>query len=149
MMGQGGAYTLSSGYVDRPGQPPNGRVLVFKLGGAAKLPAWKPMPVAPANPPKGNFTEAQISHGAQLFEGNCGVCHGGGARSSGVLPDLRRSVALSDAATWQSIVHDGALKDQGMIAFGRWMSKDDIEAIRAYVGVQAKYLASTEGKAGR
>jgi ferritin-like metal-binding protein YciE len=39
MAGYGGAYPLSSPFVDNPRVMPNGRVLVFKLGGNAALPA--------------------------------------------------------------------------------------------------------------
>ena len=146
MAGYGGAYAVSSGFDEaRPSQ--NGRVLVFRIGGTATLPPAPPLNLPPANPPTGTFTAAQIAHGGELFEGNCGLCHGGGARSSGVLPDLRRSAALSDAATWQSIVHNGVLKESGMVSFAAYMTKDDIEAIRGYVGVQAKYLASQESGA--
>ena len=144
MAGYGGAYPVSSGFDDpRPSQ--NGRVLVFKVGGTATLPPPPPLDLAAPNPPKETYTAAQIAHGGALFESNCGLCHGGGARSSGVLPDLRRSAALSDAAAWQTIVHDGALQDNGMIGFKAYMSREDIEAIRGYVGVQAKYLATQEG----
>jgi alcohol dehydrogenase (cytochrome c)/quinohemoprotein ethanol dehydrogenase len=31
------------------------------------------------------------------------------------------------------VVHDGALKDRGMASFAGSLSKDEIEAIRAYV----------------
>ncbi|TRW18269.1 PQQ-dependent dehydrogenase, methanol/ethanol family [Glacieibacterium frigidum] len=150
MAGYGGAYPISSGFDEvRPAQ--NGRVLVFKVGGTAKLPPPPPLDLPPPNPPTETFTAVQLTHGGEVFEGNCGVCHGGGARSSGVLPDLRRSGALADPAMWQTIVHDGALKDRGMIGFGKYLTKDDIEAVRGYVGVQAKYLASEEAgaKGGR
>lgn len=146
MAGYGGAYPISTGF-DEPRPSQNGRVLVFRIGGTAKLPPPPPLDLAPANPPKEVFTAAQIAHGGELFEGNCGLCHGGGARSSGVLPDLRRSAALSDPAQWQQIVHDGALKANGMVSFAPYMTRADIEAIRGYVGVQAKFLASTEGAA--
>ncbi len=153
MAGYGGAYPLSTGYGDGPERvAPNGRVLVFKLGGTAKLPPRDDAPMPPANPPKDVFTPQQIAQGSLLFEGNCGVCHGAGARSTGILPDLRRSAMLSDKEGWSAVVHGGLLQPQGMISFAKWFSKDEIEAIRAYVGVQAKYLASEDaagaGKAG-
>lgn len=146
MAGYGGAYPISSGFDEvRPAH--NGRVLVFKAGGTARLPPEPALDLSPPNPPKQVFTAAQLRHGGEIFEGNCGVCHGGGARSSGVLPDLRRSTALADARAWQTIVHDGALKDRGMIGFGKYLTRDDIEAVRGYVGVQATYLASEEASA--
>ncbi len=150
MAGYGGAYPLSSGFNDGPERiAPNGRVLVFKLGGTAKLPKMAPISLPPANPPKDIFTPQQIAAGGGVYEGNCGICHGAGARAIGILPDLRRSGALTDAGQWQAIVHDGVLKENGMVAFGQWFSKDQLEAVRAYVGVQAKYLASTETAGGK
>ncbi|OYU15693.1 MAG: PQQ-dependent dehydrogenase, methanol/ethanol family [Alphaproteobacteria bacterium PA4] len=150
MAGYGGAYPLSIGFPDKVDHmAPNGRVLVFKLGGTAKLPKVDMAPLAPPNPPKDAFTAQQIADGGAIYEGNCGVCHGGGARSSGVLPDLRRSGALTDKDQWQAIVHDGLLKENGMVAFSSWFNKDQIEAVRAYVGVQAKYLASESAPGGK
>jgi hypothetical protein len=64
--------------------------------------------------------------------------------SSGVLPDLRRSGALSDAGTWKDIVHDGQFTARGMIGFSQWLSAADVEAIRAYVGEAAKKLEREE-----
>jgi hypothetical protein len=54
---------------------------------------------------------------------------------------LRRSAVLADKTAWQRIVHDGALKDNGMVGFGKWMSPGDIEAVRAYVADRARLLA--------
>jgi quinohemoprotein ethanol dehydrogenase len=52
MAGYGGAYPLSSAFVDNPQPPRNGRVLVFRLGGEAALPAAQPIRLSPANPPR-------------------------------------------------------------------------------------------------
>ncbi len=146
MAGYGGAYPLSTGYPDGPERiQPNGRVLVFKLGGTATLPPYDAPQLAPANPPTDKFTPQQIATGGDIYEGNCGICHGAGARSSGLVPDLRRSGALNDSATWAAVVHGGVLKDQGMVSFAKWFSKSEIESVRAYVGVQAKFLATDEG----
>jgi quinohemoprotein ethanol dehydrogenase len=143
MAGYGGAYALSTGFTDGPVRPAkNGRVLVFKLGGDAMLPPTPVEALPPPNPPKTVFTAAQIKEGGAIFENNCGVCHGAGARGGGILPDLRRSHALDDAQQWQAIVHDGALKQNGMVAFGKWFSTAQIEAVRGYVGEQAKVLAA-------
>jgi quinohemoprotein ethanol dehydrogenase len=56
---------------------------------------------------------------------------------------------LTDADAWKSIVHDGALKANGMIAFSRWYTPAQVEAVRAYVGSQAKKLQAQEAAAGR
>lgn len=143
--GYGGAYPISGGFGDGPQRvAPNGRMLVFKLGGTATLPAWEPPQLPPPNPPRDSFTTAQISAGATNFAENCAVCHGAGARAVGILPDLRRSGALDDKALWASIVHDGALKENGMVAFSKWINRDQVETIRAYVGAQAKLLQAEE-----
>ena len=146
MAGYGGAWGLAGGLPDGPQRiQPNGRVLVFKLGGTGTLPPYESPDLAPANPPSEAFTPQQIALGKEVYEGNCGICHGGGARSSGLIPDLRRSGALTDRVTWSEVVHGGILKDQGMVSFAKWFSKDEIEAVRGYVGVQAKFLATDEG----
>ena len=144
--GYGGAYPLSTGYPDGPQRiQPNGRLLVFKLGATGKLPPYDAPELDPANPPTDKFTPQQIAMGGDIFEGNCGLCHGAGARSSGLVPDLRRSAALTHADAWAEVVHGGILKDRGMVSFSKWFTKDEIEAVRAYVGEQAKFLASEEG----
>ncbi|MBL8647310.1 MAG: cytochrome c, partial [Sphingosinicella sp.] len=89
-----------------------------------------------------------VTHGAALYEGTCGVCHGPGGISSGVLPDLRRSGVLADKDNWNAVVIGGALKDRGMVSFAPWMSADDAEAIRAYIAGKAKLLAASEAKGG-
>ncbi|MBB6228961.1 PQQ-dependent dehydrogenase, methanol/ethanol family [Polymorphobacter multimanifer] len=147
MAGYGGAWGMAGGLPDGPQRiQPNGRVLVFKLGGTEKLPAYESPELAPPNPPKDRFTKAQIATGKDIYEGNCGICHGGGARSSGLVPDLRRARALSEPKLWSEVVHGGLLREQGMVSFAKWFSKSEIEAVRAYVGEQAKFLATEEGQ---
>ncbi|MFD2578883.1 c-type cytochrome [Novosphingobium colocasiae] len=74
------------------------------------------------------------------------MCHGPGAISSGVVPDLRRSGALTSAEAWQAVVIDGALKDRGMVSFAKYLSKQDAEDLRAYVADRARLLQQQEGK---
>ena len=145
--GYGGAYALTSSFNDDPGPRPNGRIFVFRLGGQGVLPKIEKIAAAPANPPAEVFAEAQVTQGRHLFERDCWSCHGPGAISSGVVPDLRRSGALTSAEAWQSIVIDGVLKDRGMVSFGKYLTKQDAEALRAYVGSRAKLLQQQEGGA--
>ena len=79
-----------------------------------------------------------IEQGRQLYVRTCVVCHGTGAVSGGVTPDLRYSPAIADARTWSSIVADGGLADQGMAGFKDNFSPEEIEAIRAYVVDRAR-----------
>lgn len=151
MAGYGGSYALAIAYHDKPRPAPNGRVLIFKLGGTAKLPEAPKLEFAPPNPPAQAWSAAEVAAGADLFETTCAVCHGSSAVSSGVLPDLRRSGVLTDAAAWRSVVLDGALKDRGMIGFGKYISPQQAEQLRAFVGSKARLLQSQEasGEASR
>jgi quinohemoprotein ethanol dehydrogenase len=90
------------------------------------------------------FTPAVLTAGRQLYEGNCSVCHGPAGRSSGVLPDLRRSGALADRQLWQEVVIGGSLKDRGMVSFAKWVTPEQAEALRAYVGDHARKLQAAE-----
>ena len=147
MAGYGGAYPLSSSFVDNPRPMPNGRLLVFKLGASAPY-SVEPIPNPPAVEVTDAFTPAQVTRGQLLYESSCGVCHGPAAISSGVLPDLRRRVSLTDADTWKSVVIDGALGDRGMRSFARYLTPTDAEAIRAYVADRARVVRAREAATG-
>ena len=135
-LGWGGAFPLSAGELAR-GYAPNDqnvpRVLAFKLNGRDTLPA-APAPLQrQLNPPAETASAAVVAQGKAHYHSYCNVCHGDSAVSSGVLPDLRYSAALSNQATWQSIVHDGVLQGNGMISFAQALTPQQIESIRAYV----------------
>ena len=116
------------------------RVLAFKLGGTAELPQLADLPPPP--PPPDDFgSEAQIQAGAAYYTRICSVCHGVGAISGGVLPDLRHSAFAGEAAGWRSVVIEGALADRGMISFAPIFNDEDAEAIRAFVVHQANQTA--------
>jgi quinohemoprotein ethanol dehydrogenase len=108
------------------------RILAFKIGGNAELPAM-PDRVASASAPANFGTEAQIAAGGSLYTRYCSSCHGVAAISGGVLPDLRRSAMTSSAEAFQSIVLEGALLDKGMAPFAEVLDEDDAEAMRAFI----------------
>ena len=143
MAGYGGGYGLPAAFAELAGPRPNGRLLVFALGAKAPYKVER-MAAAPPVIVKDVWPASVVASGAVLYGNTCSVCHGGGVLSSGVLPDLRRSTALADKAAWQNIVHDGALKDNGMVGFSKWMTPNDIEAVRAYVADRARLLAKNE-----
>jgi len=150
LAGWGGSYALSPGLISLKSGPVRNvsRLLVFKLGGKAALPKAAAVVEPPLNPPARFGTSAQIAQGGRTFATYCGVCHGDAAVSGGVLPDLRHSPVLGDAATWQRIVHDGALAQNGMVGWSKVLSSSDIDSIRAYVINRAhedKALAAAAG----
>jgi quinohemoprotein ethanol dehydrogenase len=135
LAGAGGAGPLGIRDLNRPQQAqPMGRVLAFKLGGTATLPTYD-LALPPANPPHESFPSEEVQAGAALFFPNCYVCHGGS-----VLPDLRRSAALTDKAAWNQIVIGGVLSSQGMASFAHWLKPEEVESIRAYVAEDARAL---------
>ena len=148
LAGYGGAVGLALPDFNGSHPQPPGRVLVFKLGGTAKLPIDNQTP-QPANPPAQQWDAATVAHGATLYSLNCSRCHALGNYSSGVVPDLRRSGALSDANVWKQIIIDGVLQDQGMISFKDQLTSADVEAIRGYVAGNARQLQAEEKTARR
>jgi quinohemoprotein ethanol dehydrogenase len=135
LAGWGGAYDVASGILSgKSGSVRNiSRLLVFKLGGTSVLPPVPPSSKLPLDPPPFTGTSAQVSEGANHFGHSCSVCHGDAAIAGGLNPDLRHAGSLSNAKLWQEIVHDGMLKDNGMVGWAANMSPAQIETIRQYV----------------
>jgi alcohol dehydrogenase (cytochrome c)/quinohemoprotein ethanol dehydrogenase len=136
LAGWGGAYALSvdGDLINRKAPVRNiSRLLVFKLGGKAALPAEPALAALPLDPPPSTASAEVIALGQAKYGRYCAVCHAPGAVGSTVLPDLRRAGSLESAQAWAAVVHGGMLKDNGMASFANSLSKDEIEAIRAYV----------------
>ncbi|WP_407985554.1 PQQ-dependent dehydrogenase, methanol/ethanol family [Pontixanthobacter aquaemixtae] len=149
LAGWGGAYaiTVDGDLLKRKAPVRNvSRLLVFKLGGKAQLPAAAEMVQTPLDPPPSRASADVIAAGGKSYARYCAVCHAPGAVGSTVLPDLRRSGALVNAAAWQSIVHDGALEDNGMASFSESLSKEQIDAIREWVIFRANQDKALEGE---
>ncbi|WP_428334801.1 PQQ-dependent dehydrogenase, methanol/ethanol family [Novosphingobium sp.] len=135
LAGWGGVWALAPGtLIDKSGPVRNiSRLLVFKIGGKAVLPPAPVLEKLPIDPPASTATAAVIAAGAEHYGRYCGVCHGDAAVGGTLVPDLRRSGVINDAALWQQVVHDGALKVNGMVGFASVMSAPDIETVRQYV----------------
>jgi PQQ-dependent dehydrogenase (methanol/ethanol family) len=144
-IGNGGSSWLAGGLgVPQQKGTPTGRVVVFKLHATALYPRIDTRldPVPP--PPAVNATPSILARGADQFAAYCAGCHGFGAISGFVTPDLRRSAYIQNAAAFSSVVHDGLLFDHGMPRFGNLISAADVEAIRAFVADEARYIFSVE-----
>jgi quinohemoprotein ethanol dehydrogenase len=85
-----------------------------------------------------------VAAGAEPYRIYCSRCHGGEAHSLNIIPDLRRSAALTSPALWKSIVLDGAFEPNGMIGWSAFFDATEAENIRAYVGAQARILRDGE-----
>jgi quinohemoprotein ethanol dehydrogenase len=148
MAGWGGAFGLVGGDSSQAanegagGHKNNGRLLVFKLGGTAQIPElekWNREVTALA----GDLDPAQVKAGNFAYHRWCAFCHGVGAQSGGVIPDLRTSkLFFSDAL--EPIVMQGQLLAKGMPHLAQWMTKEELDAIRAYMTAKRNELATKE-----
>lgn len=136
LAGWGGAFALTAdgALIDDLAPVRNvSRLLVFKLGADGELPPEMELASLPLDPPPSRASAETIAQGKKKYARYCAVCHAPAAVGSTVLPDLRRSGALGNRDAWMAVVHDGMLKDNGMASFADSLSKEEIEAIRAYV----------------
>ncbi len=135
--GWGGIFPLMTGplaYDSAAGEPINrSRLLVFKLGGKASLPATKEQTLRMRDFSEVNVSPQTAGQGAKIYDRYCVSCHGTGAVGGGVIPDLRYSGALASEEAWRSIVIDGVLSANGMISFADELSPADAELARQYV----------------
>jgi quinohemoprotein ethanol dehydrogenase len=109
----------------------NGKVLVFKLGGAKAVEAKPDTRVLP-QPPAETAPAEQVARGESTFHRYCAVCHGFLVASAGIVPDLKYSTP-EVFNRYKEIVLGGELKDRGMASFADQLKPEDVEAIHAYV----------------
>jgi quinohemoprotein ethanol dehydrogenase len=138
--GAGGGSIIAAPQVMRQRQM--GRLVAFKLDGGATLPA-DPPPAGPMVQVTEKFAPADVARGKDLYVEFCARCHGLETHASGITPDLRRSPVLLDTAQWKSVVEDGALARNGMIAWKGLMPEGAAEKIRAYVSEQTRVAAGS------
>jgi quinohemoprotein ethanol dehydrogenase len=145
MVGYGGAIIAAPiAAPDRPASL-NGRLMVFKVGGTATAPAYD-IPELPPIDLTSVTSTGDPATGFTVYMRHCQVCHGASA-TGGLLPDLRRSQIMTDAASWRSVVWDGANASRGMVGFQQWITEADVENIRAYVIQEGKRLERVRGAA--
>jgi len=150
LAGWGGVFPLVAGEIAfKSGTVRNvSRVLAFKIGGKAKLPALPEAETHPLNPPVSSAGANEIRRGEAVFQRFCSGCHGDVAVSGGLVPDLRYSAYLK-SDRWFAIVRDGLLQSSGMVAFGKEVSQEDAAAIRSYVIFRANQTLNQEKEAGK
>jgi alcohol dehydrogenase (cytochrome c)/quinohemoprotein ethanol dehydrogenase len=135
LAGWGTLWDLFAGVLaPSSGRVPNvSRLLVFALDGKAELPTLTTNSLAVLDPPADTGQPEQIADGAKSYSNSCGICHGDAAVAGVLVPDLRLSATLNNPQLWQKIVHDGILKERGMVAWSANMTPAQIENIRLYV----------------
>jgi quinohemoprotein ethanol dehydrogenase len=141
LAGRGGGAGLVGGPTGKRWQKiiNENRVLVFKLGGDAELPAMRKrehIVDIPAELLIESEDKDLVARGQKVYEQYCYMCHGIGAMSGGVIPDLRFAAAQT-FEEWPAIVIGGSRAEQGMRSFAGALSTEDAMAIRAYVMKQA------------
>jgi quinohemoprotein ethanol dehydrogenase len=129
-VGWGGAFGLAAGLAPPPGEP-RSRILAFKLGGTAQLPALPPDQLFDP-PPRMEVSKDFLKHGETLYSTFCLGCHGGNLVSVKSVPDLRW-IAPTFHENFKPIVLGGALKGLGMVSFADVLNESDADAIHAYI----------------
>jgi quinohemoprotein ethanol dehydrogenase len=106
------------------------RLMVFSLD--AKGVTLPPAPPASSIPPPPTAEQPadKVALGAGLYAANCAICHGQNA--NGGVKDLRHLTKETHAA-FLDIVLGGVRKDKGMASFADRLTKEQAEAIHAFV----------------
>ncbi len=110
----------------------DGRILAWKLGGKAPMPAVRKQAERVVQAPKMELSPPRIEHGRELYSRHCAHCHGMATRNSTLIPDLK-TVDAQVHRNWNAIVLGGTRANQGMASFADVLDADGAEAIHTYV----------------
>ena len=109
-----------------------GKLLGFKLDAVLAVSEPRIRDRTIPEQPKLVASAQDLIRGEQLYNVSCGRCHGGNARSGGIIPDLRM-MAPETHQIFKNIVVDGVYAGKGMAGFGDILNEKDTEMIRQYV----------------
>ena len=129
LAGLGGAMGLQLEKIDHENE---GRVLAWKLGGDASMPPVRHKPARSVAVPPLDVPSRVVDLGRDLYANHCLRCHGLGAVSPGLLPDLRLA-SREVHEQWNDIVLGGTRAANGMASFADVLDVAAAEAIHAYV----------------
>ena len=113
-----------------------GRLYAFRLGGRAPLPAAVPRDLEIPEPPAVAASGRELERGRVLYDRHCGLCHGAGGVTSGVVADLRYG-SSEVHENWQEIVRGGSRSREGMASFRDLLGEEEAEFIRVYIATRA------------
>jgi quinohemoprotein ethanol dehydrogenase len=120
------------------------RLVAFSLEGDAVLPPQQPP--APARAVELAYFEVNADLAEQGAEeyGRCGGCHGPGAKSGGMAPDLRASAIVASAEAFADVVRGGSRMHNGMPRYAH-LTDDQLLMLRHYLRREAEQaLANLE-----
>lgn len=126
------------------------RLIAFALGGEVDLPPTPP-PVLPEplDDPAFVVDADMATRGGLTYAQACAMCHGGGAVSGGVAPDLRASPLPLQREAFNNVVLGGALLENGMPRFSAGLTELEVEGIRHYIRSQAALRLEAEPSEAR
>jgi quinohemoprotein ethanol dehydrogenase len=114
------------------------RLIAFSLEGTAELPVLPPpTEPTPLTAPEFGVDATIAAQGAAEYGGTCLSCHGLGAVSGGMAPDLRASGVVLSASGFAGVVQGGERAAKGMPKFED-LTDEQLLAIRHYIRQQAE-----------
>jgi quinohemoprotein ethanol dehydrogenase len=152
LVGYGGSAAMGSDHMNvgwKFGAQPR-RLLAFALDGKAVLPPSPPrdLTVHAVDDPTIQLRPADVAAGHALYMA-CALCHGRDLVAvGGPGPDLRESRIALDPQSFYTVVHDGALIQQGMPRFDI-LSRQQIMQIWAYIRSGAREAAAAQQAAAQ
>jgi quinohemoprotein ethanol dehydrogenase len=118
------------------------RLVAFSLDGNAELPPQAPPRIPQALASSDFVVDTRLAAAAaENFDTACSWCHGRGALSSGMAPDLRASAVPLSAEAFEQVVRQGALKQNGMPPFADY-SDEKLKGLRHFIRMQAELALS-------
>ena len=105
------------------------------------MPPLERLSEPPIRAPKLELSAARVERGRGLYGRHCARCHGVVTRSTGVIPDLKRS-SEGVHESWNAIVLGGVLSGGGMASFADLLDEEGSDAIHAYVVFRALHEPS-------
>jgi PQQ-dependent dehydrogenase (methanol/ethanol family) len=141
-----------------PSSANNSRILVFKAGGSASLPAEMPTTTntggnvrVKIDPPLLTASNETVAAGELAYGASCAACHGvtAVAAQGAIGPDLRYSALLNMRGSWNGAVRDGDRAQRGMPGFQATLTEEQTDAILAYVIKRANDEKAAQEAAAR
>ncbi len=146
MSGWGGAFGIVGSRSARQAVESEGRIVVYSLGATGRaIERQERREIRVTRVDHGAGAE-DIDAGRRLFNRYCLVCHGYGAVSGGVTPDLRQS-SQRVFDSYEAALLEGALVDLGMPSFAPVLDRDDVALLKAYVLHRRNMLADEQAAA--